>query len=119
MKKTPYLILLILLFPFFLICDSYMKLVESENGTVYPNPYRPLSGKKLIITVPYSHNTIEVFNAEGHFIKRIIKSTNLIKSDRYSWNGTDLEGLPAESGIYLIYIKSTKKEQVITFGLYR
>jgi len=66
----------------------------------YPNPFNPAT--TIEYTVPTrSYVTIEIFNLLGQKVRTLIDETKPAGSYEAIWNGTDDNGKPAASGVYL------------------
>ncbi len=65
----------------------------------YPNPFNPTT--YITYDLPArSHVRLTVFNAMGQIVSRLVDKDQAAGSYRVSWNGTNMDGSSAPSGIY-------------------
>ena len=65
----------------------------------YPNPFNPTT--YITYDLPAkSHVRLTVFNAMGQVVSRLVDKEQTAGSYRVSWNGTNIDGSAAPSGIY-------------------
>ncbi|HOH06973.1 MAG TPA: FlgD immunoglobulin-like domain containing protein, partial [bacterium] len=65
----------------------------------YPNPFNPTT--YITYDLPAkSHVRLTVFNAMGQIVSRLVDKEQTAGSYRVSWNGTNMDGSAAPSGIY-------------------
>ncbi|OPZ82677.1 MAG: flagellar basal body rod modification protein [bacterium ADurb.Bin431] len=65
----------------------------------YPNPFNPTT--YITYDLPAkSHVRLTVFNAMGQIVSRLVDKEQAAGSYRVSWNGTNIDGSAAPSGIY-------------------
>ncbi|MBN1996212.1 T9SS type A sorting domain-containing protein [candidate division KSB1 bacterium] len=74
----------------------------------YPNPFNPVT------TIDYSLDisesiTIEVLNVLGHNISTLVSGVKQAGKHTVQWNGTDAEGNPVASGVYLYRMSSDSR----------
>ncbi len=78
----------------------------------YPNPFKEQTRicLKLDESAPAS---LKVYNIRGQMVKTLC-NTDLPKGDSYlDWDGSDEQGRPCASGVYIIRAKANKKSKTI------
>ena len=76
-----------------------------------PNPFK--SGTEIIIELPKEDVVdVNVFDASGRLIKSIVSGNLNADRQQFHWNGTDLNGMMLNPGIY--YVVATTSSKVIT-----
>jgi len=94
--------------------NRYITANISENAltTVYisavhvsPNPFR-FSTTFVCPAYSFSQTTLDIFNVDGKFIKRIICSLTKRRQNMIRWDGTDKNGQKVRSGVYLCKISN-------------
>jgi len=79
--------------------------------SVAPNPFK--SGTEIIIELPKEDVVdVNVFDASGRLIKSIVSGNLNADRQQFHWNGTDLNGMMLNPGIY--YVVATTSSKVIT-----
>jgi hypothetical protein len=75
----------------------------------HPNPFNPST--QITFQLPQSETVrLEIFNALGQVVKRLLDESLPAGRYRVTWNGNDQQGRPVSSGIY-IYRLSTRQFQ--------
>jgi membrane-bound inhibitor of C-type lysozyme len=73
--------------------------------SAYPNPFNPAT--TLRYTVPANgHVTINIYNANGQSVARIVDEEKVSGVYTAAWNGVDRSGARVSSGIYFARIES-------------
>ena len=85
--------------------EEIMTPVDFRLNQNYPNPFNPTT------TIHYSlpeesHITITVFDMLGKKVNQVISSVQPAGSHSIQWNGTDHNGNPVSTGIYLYQIQT-------------
>ena len=92
--------------------DPYASSVSSPGSTFprslalnqnYPNPFNAQTAIQLQSPTAA---TLEIFNLRGQLLRFIPVSPGSIEA---TWDGTDSDGRPASSGIYLYRLRSTRQ----------
>ncbi|MDP8205388.1 MAG: T9SS type A sorting domain-containing protein [Candidatus Electryonea clarkiae] len=78
---------------------------EFELGSPYPNPFNPT------VVVPFTTPSVSdirltVFDILGREVIRLIDGKSEVGRHKVVWNGTDSNGIPVSSGVYLINMKA-------------
>ncbi len=79
----------------------------------YPNPFNP----STIITyqVDFSaHVRLEIYNMSGQLVQVLADSRHSAGNYQAQWNGRSFNGRPVQSGIYMVRIIITGKEQSLS-----
>lgn len=81
----------------------------------YPNPFNPYTVIKFDVPVT-DHISIKIFNAMGQMVKTLVDQPVTPGYHQLSWDGTDQQGRPLSSGVYLVQMKASSfvKMQKIT-----
>ena len=70
----------------------------------YPNPFNPETTIEFELKVPATV-TLEIFNVMGQRVTGALRETSLrAGAHKYVWNGTDQNGNPVASGVYIYQI---------------
>ena len=72
--------------------------------TVHPNPCNPEVVVSFELAEP-GNVTVEVFNARGCLVTRMVRREAGVGEDTIIWDGTDSRGQPAASGVYLVRMR--------------
>jgi hypothetical protein len=84
---------------------------EFQLGQNYPNPFNPST--TIEYKVPARANVeIAIFNILGQKVATVVNDVHEAGSHRATWNGRDLSGKLAASGVYFYSLKSGSFEQV-------
>lgn len=84
---------------------------EFQLGQNYPNPFNPST--TIEYNVPVRANVeIAIFNILGQKVATVVNDMHEAGSHRATWNGRDLSGKLAASGVYFYSLKSGSFEQV-------
>jgi hypothetical protein len=84
---------------------------EFALGQNYPNPFNPST--TIEYKVPARANVeITIFNILGQKVATVVNDVHEAGSHRATWNGRDLSGNIAASGVYFYSLKSGSFEQV-------
>jgi hypothetical protein len=84
---------------------------EFALGQNYPNPFNPST--TIEYKVPARANVeITIFNILGQKVATVVNDVHEAGSHRATWNGRDLSGKIAASGVYFYSLKSGSFEQV-------
>jgi hypothetical protein len=84
---------------------------EFQLGQNYPNPFNPTT--TIEYKVPARANVeISIFNILGQKVATVVNDVHEAGSHRATWNGRDLSGKLAASGVYFYSLKSGSFEQV-------
>jgi len=84
---------------------------EEMFFAVAPNPFK--NGTKIIIDLPTEDVVdINVFDASGRLVKSIVNRKLNADRQQFHWNGTDLNGMMLNPGIY--YVVAATSSEVIT-----
>jgi hypothetical protein len=77
----------------------------------YPNPFNPETTIRYSIDEP-GMVALEIYNLKGQLVKTLAKG--ITDAGRYSaiWNGTDNNGKPCASGVYLYKLNTKNKTMV-------
>ena len=82
-----------------LIPDGY---ILEQN---FPNPFNPETQIRYTVSNA-AHVTIAVYNILGQEITRLVDTQQLAGTYTIRWNGKDITGLPAGTGIYFYRMKA-------------
>jgi len=87
------------------------QLSGSISATNYPNPFNPETTIRYSIDEP-GMVALEIYNLKGQLVKTLAKG--ITDAGRYSaiWNGTDNNGKPCASGVYLYKLNTKNKTMV-------
>ena len=83
----------------------------------YPNPFNPVT--TITYTIPKKeHIQLTIYNLLGQEIVRLVDNQQAPGEHQVQWNGSNSEGHPVASGVYLYHIRSanfveTKKMMLI------
>nr|MBP7310516.1 agmatine deiminase family protein [Candidatus Cloacimonadota bacterium] len=100
------------------LSDSHAPGVEGIRA-VYPNPFNPLSSGAMTIAYAGRANIpcmLKIFNIKGQLVHEAKGHTQSGTKQDFRWNGKDLNGNYATSGLYFIQISSgsqTHKSKLI------
>jgi len=90
--------------------------VEFQLKANYPNPFN--MSTTLHFTVDQNcYAELDIYNLQGRRIARLRAGNFPPGSYRISWNGRDLTGQPAESGLYFARLKSAQQVTTIKMML--
>jgi len=71
----------------------------------YPNPFNPET--QIVFSLSKeSHVEVTIYNLKGQKIKSLINAVKTRGNHRLLWNGTDDNGYPVSSGVYLYRLKT-------------
>ncbi|MEO0115929.1 MAG: T9SS type A sorting domain-containing protein [candidate division WOR-3 bacterium] len=82
--------------------ETYLKLASDFPYRIYPNPF---SRKLFILSQSNEKIKVEIYNTEGKLVKRLSGQKNLF------WEGRDERNRKLPSGIYILKIRSGRKEK--------
>ncbi len=68
---------------------------------VYPNPFIP-DEKPLTIGNLDFESSVKIFSSAGRLVRELTIENSEIVGSRAFWNGTDINGTPVSSGIYIL-----------------
>ncbi len=74
----------------------------------YPNPFNPVTTINYTLQKP-EQVKIEVFDVLGHRIQTLVSGVKSAGEHTVQWNGTDSEGNPVASGVYLYRLSSNSR----------
>jgi hypothetical protein len=82
----------------------------------FPNPFNPVT------TITYNLNKqgyieLSIYNMAGQLVKTLHKGHAIPGLNQIQWNGTDVNGEPVSSGIYLCKMNSSDKTDFIKLVL--
>ncbi|MBN1351286.1 T9SS type A sorting domain-containing protein [candidate division KSB1 bacterium] len=80
---------------------------------IYPNPFNSQTSIQFALPA-VSDLKISVFNIRGQMVTELFSASDFSGSKKISWNGTDSNGVPVSTGIYLmklIYQKADSRKQ--------
>ncbi len=72
----------------------------------YPNPFNPSTTISFDVANTSSFVNLEIFNMKGQKVKQLVNGQLSAGQHQVIWNGTDINGNPVTSGIYLYKLKS-------------
>ena len=84
----------------------------------YPNPFNPSTTIQFQVPKP-SHVIIQIYNLKGQQIKTRINAEYPAGTHTLTWDATDDSGLPVNSGIYILQMKTEEFEKSIKISLLR
>lgn len=64
----------------------------------YPNPFNPVTSISYQLPAGMENAELEIYNTKGQLVKSITVNAN---NNQINWNGTDNNGNPQSSGVYL------------------
>ncbi len=80
----------------------------------YPNPFNPETTISFNLTTENTESTknteLMIYNMKGQKVKQLFKGHLTTGGYSFSWNGTDDEGKPVSSGLYLYKLKVGDQE---------
>jgi hypothetical protein len=84
----------------------------------FPNPFNPRTwiSYQLLHAGPV---TIRIYNVYGQLIDTLVDEEHTSGAYRVSWNGLDLSGSPAASGVYFCQLRSAQSVETIKMILLR
>jgi hypothetical protein len=83
-----------------------------QDITVYPNPFIVSVGKTLTIDGLVQNASVKILSNDGRLVRELMDKNSLPGGRIAFWDGTNQEGTPVASGIYLIVIYSQQGDQV-------
>ena len=84
----------------------------------YPNPFNPVTSIRY--TLPEkSHVTIQIMNMRGRLVHELVNSKQSAGSHIVRWDGTDQQGHPVSSGIYLCRMVASSNQRLRKMTLIR
>lgn len=87
------------------VCDNVMNEAVVLKGN-YPNPFNPSTSISFSIAKA-SPVELTIYNTKGQIVKTLIKENMTAGLHTIAWNGKDVKGNTAASGIYFIQLKSS------------
>lgn len=75
------------------------------HAAVYPNPFTGHAIVQLFLEQPSAHAEVIVYNLVGQTVRVLLRGPLAPGLHRLVWDGNDVSGAPASSGIYLVKIK--------------
>lgn len=107
----------------YLVSVEFSPLSDAQPKTFqlfsnYPNPFNPETwiNYQLSQTGPV---IIRIYNVNGQLIDTLVDEEQTAGAYRVSWNGRDLHGFPAASGIYFCQLRSAQSVETIKMILIR
>ena len=100
------------------IVEPQLRPTEFQLEQNYPNPFNP----ETIIRYHLQKTgfvSLEIYNAVGQKVKTLINSEKSVGEHQVDWNGTNEQGKPVSSGIYLYQLKSGNQLQTRKMVLIR
>jgi ligand-binding sensor domain-containing protein len=85
-----------------------------QDITVYPNPFIVSGGKTLTIDGLVQNSSVKILSNDGRLVRELSDKSSLPGGRIAFWDGTDQEGTPVASGIYLIVAYTQQGDQVAT-----
>ncbi|MCF7794685.1 MAG: T9SS type A sorting domain-containing protein [Candidatus Cloacimonetes bacterium] len=79
--------------------------MTNDQLTNYPNPFNPSTTISFNVTQTSPFATIEIYNLKGQKVKNLTVSPSQSLNVSVVWDGTDQNGNPVSSGIYLAKVK--------------
>ncbi len=79
--------------------------------SIYPNPFNPSTSIKFYLAES-SNVKLEIYNIKGQLINILTDETYAEGFHNVVWNGKNMNGKDCSSGIYLIRMNSSLKNQV-------
>lgn len=87
------------------------------EGFVYPNPFRPSRGHTNIkLSSLPAGASVKIFTATGRLLKELAADA---AGQVLGWNGTDRDGRPLASGVYLAVVEGAGGRRTIKFAVQR
>ncbi|MFO7659775.1 MAG: carboxypeptidase regulatory-like domain-containing protein, partial [Candidatus Cloacimonadaceae bacterium] len=83
--------------------DSVVPALVSKVSN-YPNPFNPNTTISLALAKD-SNVTVKIYNVKGQVIKNLLDSKVKAGSHTLQWDGTDDNGSPVSSGIYMVKLQ--------------
>jgi len=83
--------------------DSVLPVLSGKVSN-YPNPFNPNTTISLALAKD-SDVTVRIYNVKGQVIKNLLNGKVKAGSHTLQWNGTDDNGSPVSSGIYLVKLQ--------------
>lgn len=78
----------------------------------YPNPFNPSTNIKFSINDITNPYTLNIYNLKGQLVKTLVKGNLEKGTHNIIWDGTDDNGNPVSSGIYLYSLSNGKSNQI-------
>jgi hypothetical protein len=75
---------------------------HGEHLQAMPNPQGASSTMKYTVSVDEAHVEFSVFNVAGRFVRHLVSAVQDRGEYEVSWNGTNEEGNPVASGVYVL-----------------
>jgi hypothetical protein len=85
-----------------------------QDLTVYPNPFIVSGGKTLTIDGLVQNSLVKILSNDGRLVRELLDKSSLPGGRIAFWDGTDQEGTPVASGIYIIVAYTQQGDQVAT-----
>jgi len=75
-----------------------------------PNPFNPSTQVSFELAEP-GNVEVAIYNARGQRVKALVNAALAADLHTYTWNGTDDNGAPVSSGVYLARIQAAAGTQ--------
>ncbi len=73
----------------------------------HPNPFNPTT--QIEYTLPAGgHVTLDIFDASGRLVRRLVDSVQEFGPHSETWTGTDQAGKPVSSGVYFYHLNTAQ-----------
>jgi WD40 repeat protein len=104
----------------FTLTSTALEPEESRPGVfalcAYPNPFNPRG--IIHVSLPESgHIRLDLFDIRGRHVKTLENGFHTAGTYQIHWGGTDTQGHPATSGVYIARLTSTQGYKTIRFVL--
>jgi hypothetical protein len=86
---------------------------EENRGaltSIHPNPFNPETTVEYFLAEAH-HVRIDIYDARGALVRRLVDDSMPAGSQRAVWNGVDDAGHPVSSGIYFVKLTSNLKTE--------
>ena len=88
--------------------------ISWKLSTNYPNPFNPATTFRLSIP-RRSHVSARVFDAVGRLVAVLISDQLEAGDHEIEWNGTNFDGHPMSSGVYVIRLTAFSEDGALLF----
>jgi len=82
------------------------------NPVAYPNPFNPSTTISFSLSQP-APVTLAVYNLRGQLVKELLRESVSSGEHRIIWDGSDQNGNPQASGVYLIRLSDAQRDRYI------